>query len=362
MKILHIEAGRHIYGGAFQVKVLLEELSKSGVENILVCPSQSAIAQHAAGSAAVEAVPMKGDLDFTFPFRLIKLFKKHHPDIVHVHSRRGADFWGGLCARYCDIPAIMTRRVAYREWGPLMRFKCRHYRRIIGISDGSLKGMKEAGVDESRMGRIYDAVNGRDYRIPADRKWFEREFGAAISAPVIGVPAQLIESKGHRYVLEAAARLVRDIPELKIIFLGQGAYSGELEKMVSELHLESVVQFAGFRNDMPKILPCLDVVILPSLMEGLGVSLLQASACGVPVIGTRVGGVPEAVRDGLNGIIVEPGDSAGIYTAARKILTDKALAQKMGSAGKRLVKDVFAPDVMAKAYLEEYQALLAFHL
>ena len=297
---------------------------------------------------------MKGDLDAMFPLRLIKLLNKHRPDIVHVHSRRGADFWGGLCARHCGIPAIMTRRVAYREWGPLLRFKCRHYHRIIGISDGALEGMREVGVDGRKMGRIYSVIDDGEYRLPRDRPWFAQEFGVAESAPVIGVPAQLIESKGHRYVLEAAMRLIKDIPDLRIVFLGQGAYREALEKMVAESRLESVVQFAGFRKDMPRILPCLDGVILPTLMEGLGVSLLQASACGVPCIGTRVGGVPEVVRDGLNGILVEPRDAEGIYRATLKILTDKALAHTMGAAGKRLVKEVFAPEVMVKGYLEEY--------
>jgi len=115
MKILHIEAGRHIYGGAFQVEMLLEGLSKAGVENILVCPKGSDIATHAAPFATVEAIPMAGDVDLLFPFRLCRLLKTHRPEVVHVHSRRGADVWGGLCASWMGIPSIPTRRVSFRE-------------------------------------------------------------------------------------------------------------------------------------------------------------------------------------------------------------------------------------------------------
>lgn len=357
MKVLHIEAGRHLYGGAFQVRCLLEGLTKQGVENLLVCPAGSDIAAAASADAKILAIPMLGDVDPLFPFRLSRILRAERPDIVHVQSRRGADFWGGWCAKACGIPALMTRRVAYSEWGPLLRFKCKPYARIIGISDGSLVSLKAAGVPAAKMGRIYSVIQAGDYEQPADRAWFEREFGIAPGAPAVGVPAQLIESKGHRYVIEALPEVLKTLPGLRVLFLGKGAYRPELERMIAERNLGSAVTFAGFRTDMPRILPNLQLVILPTLMEGLGVSLLQASAAGVPVIGTRVGGVPEVVRDGENGLLVEPRDSSGIAAAMLKILTDPARAARYSAAGRALVRREFAPGVMVAAYLREYRAL-----
>ncbi len=358
MTILHIEAGRHLYGGAFQVRSLLQGLSQQGVRNILVCPRGSDIARAADRDATVIELPMHGDLDVIFPFRLCALIRRLKPDIVHVHSRRGADLVGGWCAQWCGVPALITRRVAYREWAPLLRFKYTSYQRVIGISEGALEAVREIGIPRERLARIYSVIQADDYRSSPDPVWFAETFGLPAGARIVGVPAQLIESKGHRYVIEAMPAVLRALPQTRVIFFGKGAYQPELERMIKEASLENVIQFAGFREDMPRILPNLDVVVLPTLMEGLGVSLLQASAARVPVIGTRVGGVPEVVRDGLNGLLVEPRDSAGLASAILAILSDRQRAKQMGDAGLALVQAEFVPEVMVRGYLREYRALL----
>lgn len=358
MTILHIEAGRHLYGGAFQVRSLLQGLSHQGVSNILVCPCGSDIARAASQDATVVELPMHGDLDMLFPFRLCSLIRQYKPDIVHVHSRRGADLVGGWCAKWCGVPALITRRVAYREWRPLLRLKYSPYQRIIGISEGALEAVRELGFSDDRVGRIYSVIQASEYGVAPEPAWFCKTFGVSAEARVVGVPAQLIESKGHRYVIEAMPTVLAALPQARVIFFGKGAYQPELERMIKEASLEQVIQFAGFRDDMPRILPNLDVVVLPTLMEGLGVSLLQASAARVPVIGTRVGGVPEVVRDGLNGLLVEPRDPAGLASAILAILTDRQRAKQMGDAGLALVQAEFVPDVMVRDYLQEYRALL----
>jgi len=358
MTILHIEAGRHLYGGAFQVRSLLQGLSQQGVRNILVCPCGSDIAHAAAQDATIIELPMHGDLDVLFPFRLCALIRQLNPDIVHVHSRRGADLVGGWCAKWCGVPALITRRVAYREWHPLLRFKYTPYQRIIGISEGALEAVREIGIPNARLARIYSVIQAADYRCPPDPVWFSETFGLSADTRVVGVPAQLIESKGHRYIIEAMPAILAVLPQTRVIFFGKGAYQPELERMIKAASLEKAIQFAGFRDDMPRILPNLDVVVLPTLMEGLGVSLLQASAARVPVVGTRVGGVPEVVRDGLNGLLVEPRDSAGLASAILAILSDRQRAKQMGDAGLALVQAEFVPEVMVRGYLREYRMLV----
>src|SRR4051794_26514706 len=105
MRVLHVELGRNLYGGALQVVYLLRGLREADVDNVLVCPVSSEIARAASPFSEVREIPSSGDLDFLFPFRLHRLIRETCPDVVHIHSRRGADTWGGIAARTAGVPA-----------------------------------------------------------------------------------------------------------------------------------------------------------------------------------------------------------------------------------------------------------------
>ena len=357
MRILHLETGRHLYGGALQVCYLLEGLAKQGIENLLLCTKGSEISRTAAPFATIEAIPMYGELDLLFPFRLSRLIRKYRPDCVHVHSRRGADLWAGICARQHSIPAIITRRVDNREWPPFARFKYGTYDRVITISEGIRQVLLSEGLAPEKVTCIHSVVKSDDYNISADREWLEKELNIPATAQVIGVIAQMIPRKGHRYLLEIAPRLCSLFPNLKIVFFGQGPLREDLEKYISEHALSEIITFAGFRKDMPKILPCLDLVVHPALMEGLGVSLLQAAAAGVPIVGARAGGIPEIVHDGVNGYLVEPGNVEQLYDAVSKLLGNPVLAQQFGVAGRNVVQHYFSMPTMVEKYVNIYQQL-----
>jgi len=359
MKVLHIETGRHLYGGAFQVCYLLEGLVKAGIENVLVCTRGSGIAAAAAPYATVEAIPMRGELDILFPLRLRRLIRHHRPDIIHVHSRRGADLWGGLVARSSRTPSVITRRVDNPEWPPFARYKYAGYDRVVTISEGIRKVLLSEGVPPDRVTCIHSVVRAEQYRHAPDRGWFAEQFGVPADAPVIGVIAQLIRRKGHAYLLDITPRLLERFPGLRIVFFGQGPLCDELKAYVSSHGLGRQVIFAGFRDDMPQVLPCLDLVVHPALMEGLGVSLLQAAAAGVPIVGTRAGGIPEIVRDGVNGRLVEPGDREGLYEAVSELLASSALKRQFGAAGRELVQQEFSVDHMVARYRELYGDLVS---
>jgi glycosyltransferase involved in cell wall biosynthesis len=131
-----------------------------------------------------------------------------------------------------------------------------------------------------------------------------------------------------------------------------------MEGLVTSLGLERVSRFAGFRNDLDKILPCLDLVVHPAFMEGLGVSLLQASACGVPIVGANAGGIPEIVRDGENGLLVPAGDYAALADALRDLVNDPARMRGMGQAGRVLVEREFSLEAMVEGNLRVYREVL----
>jgi glycosyltransferase involved in cell wall biosynthesis len=359
VKVLHVETGLHLYGGAQQVVYLLEGLAQRGVDNLLVCPPGAAIGAHLRNSRVqVVELPCSGDLDLGFIGRLRRTIAAHRPALVHLHSRRGADVLGGIAAQRAGVPAVLSRRVDNPENAVWARWKYRRYARVICISEGIAEVLRRAGVEAGRIRVVRSVVDAQAWTQPATRDELRAAFGVPAQRLVAGVVAQLIERKGHRVLFEALARLAPQTRPFVICF-GQGALRAALEADVSRLNLAGDVQFAGFRQDLPRWMGALDLLVHPAYMEGLGVSLLQASAAGVPVIASRAGGMPEAVRDGDNGLLVPPGDADALRAAIERLVGDAALRAQLSAGGRQLIAREFSLDAMVDGNLAVYRELLS---
>lgn len=357
--VLHIEAGRHLYGGARQVLYLLEGLAAAGLRNVLVCPAGSGIDEAAANHCArVHAVPLRGDLDIGMARRLRRVIDAEAPDVVHVHSRRGADLWGGWAARRAAVPAVLSRRVDNPEARLVVRLKYSLYAKVIAISEGIREVLLREGLTPGKVVCVQSAVDPTPYRAGCQREWFAAEFSVPPGAPILGVVAQLIERKGHVYLLDALPAILRRHPEVRVFLFGRGPMEAELKARIHREGLDSVVRLAGFRSDLERVLPCLDMLVHPATLEGLGVSLLQASAAGVPIVAARAGGIPEAVRDGQNGLLVAPRDRAALADAILRLLDDPNEARAMGQRGQTLVAREFSVSRMVAGNLRVYEELL----
>jgi len=360
MKILHVETGRHLYGGALQVFYLLRGLKELGCTNVLVCPKESAI-----GAAArdlcdpVHGIAMRGDLDLAFIARLRRIIRAEQPDLVHLHSRRGADTLGGIAARLAGARVILTRRVDNPERRSVVALKYRMYHRIITISEGIRDVLLAEGVPGDKVTCVHSAVDTSQYTQACDPDWFRAEFDLEPSQRVLGVIAQYIPRKGHRYLFAALPDILARHPDVKILLFGKGPLEEELRGLAAAPNLRGHIQLCGFRPDLARVLPCLYAVVHPADMEGLGVSLLQAAAAGIPLIATAAGGIPEIVRDGVNGRLVPPRDATALAAAIDALLSDPGLARSMGAAGRHIVEQEFSIDAMVHGNLEIYQQLLA---
>lgn len=360
MKILHVEGGKHFYGGARQVAHLIDGLARHGVANVLACPNGAEIAS-AAGMpdlAAVHQMPMGGDADAGMAWRLARLIRATKPDLVHLHSRRGADLWGGVAARLTGTPCVLSRRVDNPESRWQVNLKYRLFDHVITISEGIRQVLLSEGLPAGRMTCVRDAIDAAPFLHPVDRAAFAREFQLPHDATVVGMVAQLIPRKGHRYLIEAVDMLQKDYPALRVLFFGKGPLLEQLQGDVSRRGLATVIRFAGFRTDLPRWLGGLDLLAHPADMEGLGVSLLQASAAGVPIIASRVGGLPEAVANGVNGLLVPPGDVPSLAAAMRRLLDDPALRRRFGTAGRSRVLAEFSVEEMVNDHLAVYRSLV----
>ncbi len=358
MKVLHVELGRHLYGGARQVAYLLDGLERFPGEHALVCAKASAIASAIRNPAvAVYPLAIHGDLDVRFIGRLRRIIRQVRPDLLHVHSRRG-DFLSALAGRLEHLPVVHSRRVDNPPRWLDRWVKFPLFDQLIVISAGIGGVLSRAGLSEPRLLCIPSGVDTEHYRPGGDRSWFQHEFGVAQGAPVIAVVAQLIERKGHKVLFAALAPVLQRHPDVRVLIFGQGPLAKELGRHVRALGLEHAVRFQGYRQDMPRVMPCLDLIVHPAWMEGLGVALLEAAACGVPIIATRVGGIAEIVQDGVNGFLIEPGDSGQLTQAIDRLLDQPETASAFGQAGRKLALEHFSVARMVERNYRVYESLL----
>ncbi len=358
MKILHVEAGKHLYGGARQVLYIVEGLAARGVDNLLACPAGSEMSRQQPAGARVLPMKMGGDGDIGLAFRLARLIRAERPDLVHLHSRRGADTWGGLAAKLAGVPSVLSRRVDNPESRLAVTLKYRLYDHVITISEGIRQVLLSEGLAPQKVSCVRSAVDAAPYLPPVDRAGFRAEFGLPPDALVAGVVAQLIPRKGHRYLLSALPGLLERHPALQVLIFGQGPLEAELRAEVESRNLAAAVRFTGFRHDLPRWLGGLDMLIHPADMEGLGVSLLQASAAGVPIVTSRAGGLPEAVQDGVTGILCPPGDVTALAAAIDRLAGDAALRARFGAAGRARILAEFSIDAMVDGNLAIYRQVL----
>jgi glycosyltransferase involved in cell wall biosynthesis len=170
--------------------------------------------------------------------------------------------------------------------------------------------------------------------------------------------SKLWEGKGHAFLIRAFRKIVEENSQARLVIVGEGYLMESLRALVSQLELSETVIFTGFLEDVPQIIATFDVAVLPSYFEGMGRVLLEAMAMEKPVVGTRVGGIPDLVEQGLNGYLVSPGNGKELASAILKILNDKDLALKMGQAGRKKMTDRFSAESMVRSIEEVYSELL----
>ena len=359
MKILHVETGRHLYGGPQQVIYLMTALAARGHDNTLVCPPGSGI-DSAARSAGlrVQNLFCAGDLDLPFAYRLTQFLGRQKPDLVHCHSRRGADVLGGRAASFAKVPAVVSRRVDNTEMRLLAALRYQPFRKVIAISEAIAAELRGRGVDDERLVIIRSAVDSSAFARDVDRQAFLQEFGLSEGQFVIAAAGQLIPRKGHRFLLQAVADLKDRYPKLRLVIFGEGFLNNQLRAQAASLGLGETVQFAGFRDDLDQWLTGFDLFAHPALAEGLGVAALKASAAGLPVVGFAAGGMVEAVAHDDTGILVTPEDAQALGDAIARFIDDSGLRERMAESGRQRMQTEFSIDTMADKHTALYESVL----
>jgi glycosyltransferase involved in cell wall biosynthesis len=225
--------------------------------------------------------------------------------------------------------------------------------RYIAVSNEVRERLcKDLQVSEKKVRIVRNGIRLGIFDQPPDRA-LRRVLSGDSERPIIFTPARLHSQKGHIYLLQAA----KELPEAVFVFAGDGPERHRLEEYARQIGVAGRVKFLGHRQDVPQLLANCDLFVLPSLYEGLPLSVLEAMAAGKPVIATAIGGTDEAVVDGVTGLLVRPGDSIGLAAAIRTLLQDGDLAARLADAGKRRVAEDFSSVAMVDRVTEVYDEL-----
>ncbi len=362
MKVTHVITDTNFGGGGRYLLYLIPQPAFEGHDVSVACPDGD-LAKRLA-DAGVRRIPIRTGKNISYSHRLtrelLQVFRDERPDVVHTHSCLS----GRIAARMCRIPVVYTKHNQTRipdakgvtppPAGPVKRVVNRALSEllsdgIVAVSEGVQKELVESGVKPSMISTIPNGIDLSPYGPTAGRdssRW-----------PLIGTVARLHRQKALDVFIDAAKLVLASEPSARFVIGGTGPLEEELKAKIKDLHLEPYVKMPGFVFDVPTFLSGLDVYVLCSDYEGIGLAILEAMAAGLPVVATAVGGVPEAIADGVNGILVPPRNPRQLAQGIVRMLVDPDMAKAMGKAGRQRAEELFDAKVMAERTLSVYRRL-----
>jgi glycosyltransferase involved in cell wall biosynthesis len=353
MRVLHVDPERGWGGGEVQVVALVRQLAARGHTSTVAADPTGRLAP-AATACGVRVAPLRivNHFDVRAALALRRLVPEH--DVVHFHTARALAL-APLCRRR-GVRLVVTRRMDYvPAGGPYVRYLYnRAVDAVIAISGGVREALLRVGVRPERIRVVPSGIDVDAFVAPPGAREARRqEWAVGLGEMAVVVPGALERRKGHAVLLAAAAWLPPGLPRLRFIFCGDGREAAALAGAAAPL--DGAVHFAGFREDMAACLAAADVVVLPSLLEGLGVAALEAMAAARPVVASRVGGLAEAIVHEETGLLVPPGEPVALAVALARLAGDADLRARLGAAGRMRVCARYTSAHMAEGTLACYE-------
>lgn len=379
--ILYLNHTSSISGAEISLLNCITRLNQDKYSPLLICPPNGPLVNKARSMGVrVETIRLPhltfthNPLKFLFfalsilrtRYHLKPLIRKNNIDLVHANSIR-AGILGTLAASSTRIPIVWHIRdfLPHSLSGRIIRWISGvKATRIIAISRAISKNFCLLPQQQEKTIVIYDGVDLQKYDLASPHKK-QRKAGLGISNafPVAGIIGQIIDWKGQKEFIQAAAQIVKAFPEAKLLVIGEALfrkketipYKNELIKLVAELGLTENVIFTGLQEDIPGIISTLDIVVLASWKEPLGMAQLEAMAMGKPVVATNAGGTREVVEDGVTGTLIPPKNPRAIADAVIRLVKKSDTLRDMGKAGRKRVEQNFslATHVQKVEYLYE---------
>lgn len=297
-------------------------------------------------------------------FKLYRLLRRMKIQIVHTHLHP-ASIWGRIAAILAGVPVIINTEHNLNLWRRghhrfVERIVNRYTTKIIAVSeDIRLLRIRSEGMSPQRIITIPNAVDIDRFSRVNSRERVRKQLGIDASSLLIGTVARLEYQKRIDHFLEACHLIQKHFPNIRIVIVGDGTLRRELEAQAKRLNLlPEHVQFLGNRKDVPDLLSAMDIFVLSSEFEGMPIALLEAMAATKPVVATRVGGIPEVIKDGQNGLLVSYNDPPGLAKAILELIKNDDLRQSLAFQAFKTVNECFSTSVFSQRTSSLYDALL----
>jgi glycosyltransferase involved in cell wall biosynthesis len=353
-------------GGQISLLELLKKIDRTKFKSIVVL-SEAGKLQKAAEQINLDykiismpAIKPLGIFSFIGAiWKLVCFIKKSQITLIHTNTSR-ATVYVGLATLVFDIPVVWHVRIPHSD-GILDRYLASRSSRIIAVSQAVKR--RFIWLKKEKIKVIYNGVDTKIFSPRPANNHIRKDLNFADEDVVIGTVGRISSEKGLEFLISAMKDVVKVYPRTRVLIVGTGdmEYYRALKAKANGLSLSSNIIFTGFREDIPEILSCIDIYCLPSLTEGFNRTLLEAMACGLPIVTTSVGGNVEIVQDGLNGLLVPPRNPSALASAIIELLQNKTKAQKMGTEGRRVVEQNFNIQTNVNQIQELYFNLIKFN-
>jgi glycosyltransferase involved in cell wall biosynthesis len=364
LKVLQLISSGGYYGAENMLLNLCASQDEAGCRNSLLLfynvhvPNVEFYERARRRGISVRMVHCRGRFDLRAIRQIKEYIAEDSIDVVHTHGYK-ADLYGYFAARGTEKPVVATCHnwvggtAALGIYNRLDRMALKRFSAIAAVSDGVRERLFQSGIGAEKIMLI---ANGIDVAAFARAQSLPELRGSA--AKVIGVVARLDLQKGFEYLLAAVRELGSSFGSIKLVIVGEGPDRAAIEQMIERNGLQKTVVLAGQRSDMANVYASMDLFVLPSLNEGLPMTVLEAMAASKPVIATRVGAIPKVIEDGKTGLLVNPVDAAGLKDAMAKLLSDAELAHRVAAQGYEWVAQHYTAGAMAKQYRAMYDEVL----
>lgn len=363
MTSVHVDTARTWRGGQHQVFLTVTGLCELGHPAVLVAQASGELSRRAQEGLRTVALNPGGEFDVQAGWQLHRVLRSLTPDVVHLHDPMGVALMAmalKMQPRLAPRPLVVaSRRVDFHlRQNAFSRWKYRHVDVFIAVSRMIASLLVEDGIPDDRIEVVHDGVNiSAIDKVPVEDA--HKTFWLPHGSPVVGNVAALVPHKGQKVLIDAAALVVRQVPDARFVILGEGELRPALERQIRDLGLERHVLLPGFQAGVLGFQKSFDVFAMSSLTEGLGSSMLDAMACGTPVVGTRAGGIPEAIEHERTGLLVRPHHADELAAAIIRLLKDPSLRTRLGAAGRARVEAAFSVEQMVEGTLAVYESRLA---
>ena len=351
IRVLHVDTGKGWRGGQQQAVYLYEGMLNRNYKTNFVCRPKSKLSSYFSkkGLPHIE-VNVKNELDLISAYKISQICKKEEFNILHLHSAHALSI--GIFAKLFNssLITIGVRRVSFHVNKNLisrLKYNNSLVNKIVCISDAVKNVLISDGIHKDKLITIHSGINTDRFRPPSvpptrgevkiDEK-FKEELGFRKDHIIIGTVAALVGHKDYPTLLKAAEIVINKTDNVSFCAVGSGEDEKKILDLANNLELKNRFKFTGYREDVGKLLKMFDIFVMASKEEGLGTSILDAQSVGLPVVGTKAGGIPEAVKDNVNGLLVPIQNPEKLAYALIELVNNKEKRVNLGRKGKKTVK------------------------